>query len=192
MYDFLDCNIVLKVFSHQLTEDFVIKDPGKSPQPNLCVVSANQFADNAATQAKQVIQIEDTNYEQIFFPAFSFRWCFSYEGCLTNKGATKVLYDKMDQELFSRMQHRKKQGLFHRLFSFNALQPDQIGKESLLRSIVKQTATCWTRAIYRFPPLAKQIWKIWRSYQSEEDQNDFPVTLPKDWQKKANPRRENH
>jgi hypothetical protein len=90
----------------------------------------------------------------------------------------------MDQELFSRMQHRKKQGLFHRLFSFNALQPDQIGKESLLRSIVKQTATCWTRAIYRFPPLAKQIWKTWRPYQSEDDQNDFPVTLPKDWQKR--------
>jgi hypothetical protein len=73
--------------------------------------------------------------------------------------------------------------MYLRLSSFNGITPDQIGRESLLRNIIKQTAPCWTRIIYRFPPLAKQIWQVWRSYQPLEDQEEFPVNLPKDWQK---------
>ena len=98
MYDMLGQNIFLKVFSHQLTADFNIKETGKMPQLNLCKVSANQHADNAATQAKRVLQLLEPNCDQSHFPAFSPRWCYSFDGCLTNKGATKVLYEKTDEE----------------------------------------------------------------------------------------------
>jgi len=148
MFDILERNILLKVYSHQLTEDFVVQTPGKQPQPNLFVVSANQHADNGASQARAVITSASDNLEKIFFPAFSPRWCFSFNGCLTNKGATKVLYNKMDDELFSRLQHRRKQGMYLRLDAFNGITPDQIGNESLLRRITKQTAMCVTRLIY--------------------------------------------
>jgi len=63
----------------------------------------------------------------------------------------------MDDELFSRLQHRRKQGLYLRVAAFNGITPNQIGNESLLRRITKQTAMCVTRLIYRYPQLAKQI-----------------------------------
>ena len=59
-------------------------------------------------------------------------------------------------ELLYRQQHREKQGLFFRLLPFIGLSAEQLGDESLLRNIVKMTATCWTRALYRYPPLVAQ------------------------------------
>ena len=121
MYDNLDRIIVIKVYSHQLNADFTIKTLNKHPKPNLFVVSANQFADNAATQARLISRTLANNIDKMSYPPFSPRWCFSFEGLLTNKGATRVLHEKMDLELFLRQQIRKKQGLFNRLSSFNGL-----------------------------------------------------------------------
>jgi hypothetical protein len=53
----------------------------------------------------------------------------------------------------------------------------------MLQNIVKMTATCWTRCIYCYPPLASQTWDYWYSQLSEGLQRDLPVTLPKDWRK---------
>ncbi len=55
MYDLLGKIIVVKVFSHQLNKNFTPKDTTAPPSPNLFTVSANQHADNAATQAKHII-----------------------------------------------------------------------------------------------------------------------------------------
>jgi hypothetical protein len=140
MYDLLGRIIVVKVFSHQLNADFTIKNSGKEPKPNLFVVSANQIADNAATQAQRISIGSGSHIKTIYYPPFSPRWSFTFEGCITNKGATKILKSKIDEELFLRKQHREKQGLFHRLFYFNGLKADLIGDESLLRNIIKQTA----------------------------------------------------
>jgi hypothetical protein len=55
MYDCLGrIIIIIKVFSHQLNPDFSIKRRGESPRPNTFVVSANQIADNAVTQAHKI------------------------------------------------------------------------------------------------------------------------------------------
>jgi len=86
MYDLLDRSITIKVFSHQLNPDFSVKTPGKHPQPNLYVTSANQVADNAATQARKITATFENNIDHIYYPPFSQRWCFSFEGSLTNKG----------------------------------------------------------------------------------------------------------
>ena len=50
IYDCFGRVSVIKVYSHQLNSDFTIKTPGNQPKPNLFIVSANQFVDNAATQ----------------------------------------------------------------------------------------------------------------------------------------------
>ena len=108
MYDLLGKNTTIKVFSHQLNKDFSLNTRVRCPSPNLCIVSANQYADNAATQAHEIISEVQHDYDKIFYPAFSPRWCFSFEGCLINKGATKLLIEKIDQELDLRLQHRSK------------------------------------------------------------------------------------
>jgi hypothetical protein len=85
---------------------------GKIPQPNMFVASANQLVDNAATQARCLSMSTYTDeYNKVFYPAFSPKWCFSFEGGLANKGATKVFQEKLDMELILRQQHRPKQGL---------------------------------------------------------------------------------
>jgi len=151
----------VKVYSHQLKEDFTTKNPDMQPKPNLFVSSGNQIADNAATHAREIFNSIHDIGTQMFYPPFSPRWCFSFSGCSTNKGATKVLQEKIDTELTLRLQHRIKQGLFHRLSLFNGLKCQQIGDKSLLQNIVKYTAPCWTRCIYRYPPLVNLIWNQW-------------------------------
>jgi len=174
MYDLLGRNIVIKVFSHQLNKDFTIKTPGRLPKPNLFIASANQIADNTATIAHQISTGPLNHVTDVSYPAFSSRWCFTFEGRVTNKGATKVLQTKIDEELFLRKQHREKQGLFHRLFYFNGLRADLIGDESLLRNIMKQTAPCWTRCLYRHPPMVKQVYDQWWFEQSSEFKENNP------------------
>jgi len=80
--------------------------------------------------------------------------------------------------------HHEKQGLLYCLQTFNGLKQDKIGNETLLRNIVKLTAPCWTRCIYRYPPLANQIWNQWRSELPESRQLITPAKLPKGWQKR--------
>jgi hypothetical protein len=138
MIDKLDRVIILKVFSHQLNADFSIKNPGKNPSPNMFITSTNQFSDNAVTQARRIIQDVPNSYEQLFYPPFSPRWCFTFDGCVTNKGATKLFYEKIDDELLARLQHREKQGLFYRLLPFIGLRADQIGNESTIQNIVNK------------------------------------------------------
>ena len=96
-----------------------------------------------------------------------------------------VLQERLDYELALRQQHRGKHGLYLRLVAQSSLNADLIGDESLLRSIVKMTAVCITRCIYRYPPLANQILGRWRDVQTEKDYFDrLPISFPKDWQKR--------
>ena len=180
MYDLLGTKIIRKVFSHQLDKDFEVTLAGRSPQPNYFVASANQIVDNAVEQTYH--QLSNSNfkaeYNKICYPPFSPRWCFSFEGDLTNKGATKVFQNRLDMELIYRQQHREKQGLFFRLLPFIGLSAEQLGDESLLRNIVKMTATCWTRALYRYPPLVAQAWDCWYHHLTPEEQAEVPSTLP--------------
>jgi hypothetical protein len=101
---------------------------------------------------------------------------------LCNKGATKIFQERFDDELILWLQHRAKQGVFHRLSTFSGLKTEQIGHESLLQNILKQTAPCWTRCIYHYPPLTALIWKRWRSSLPEENMTNVPINLPKGWQ----------
>ena len=186
MYDCFGRVSIIKVYSHQLNSDFLIKTPGKQPRPNLFIVSANQVVDNAATQAIRVTKSPSNEYDCCYYPPFSPRWCFSFEGKLTTKGATTVLQDRLDYELVLRQQHREKHGLYLRLAAHSSLHPDLIGDESLLRCILKMTAVCMTRCIYRYPPLVNQIWGRWRDTQTEKDYYDqLPLSAPKDWQKRT-------
>jgi hypothetical protein len=52
MHDALGWLNIVKVYSHQLNDDFSIKEENKSPAPNMFAASANQIADNAATYAQ--------------------------------------------------------------------------------------------------------------------------------------------
>jgi len=160
MIDALEKIIIVKVFSHQLNSDFTTKQNGRRPSPNLFITSANQFVDNAAAQARELIDPLPSSFENIFYPIFFPRWCFTFVGQISSKGATKILQEKMDDELHCRLQHREKHGLLARLLPSIGLKPEQIGNESLLRTIVKLVAPCWTRCIYRYPALAKLIWRI--------------------------------
>jgi hypothetical protein len=182
MYNLLGRNITIKVYSHQLQKGYTIKTYGKQPSPNLFTVSANQSADNAAEQVKRIAPILQDRYLQIFYPPFSPRWSFSYDGCINNKGATKIFQERFDDELILRLQHRAKQGVIHRLSTFSGLKAEQIGHESLLQNNLKQTAPCWTRCIYHYPPLAGLIWIRWRSSLSEENMMNVSINLPKGWQ----------
>jgi hypothetical protein len=98
MYDCLRQTIVLKVSSHQLNDDFSPNNIRKSPCPNMFIASANQIADNAATQAQRAYEGEDDKgLLSYYYPAFSSRWTFSFEGKLANKGATRVLREKINK-----------------------------------------------------------------------------------------------
>jgi len=170
-YDFdssmLDCLgriIIVKVSSHQVNSDFTLKSPRKKLTPYAFIVSANQIADNAATQAQTIYgNLSLEAIDTCFYLPFSLRWNFSVEGCLTNKGATKVLYERMDEELSLRQKHRPKQGLNWHITPYKSLSFNQIGDESLLRNLMKMTTPCWTRCIYRYPHLVNQTWKHWRN-----------------------------
>jgi hypothetical protein len=185
MLDCLERILIVKVFSHQLNNNYSIKVQGKQPSPNIFSATANQIADNAATQAKKLFQSYDmTEVDHCAYPPFSQRWSFSFEGNLTNKGATKVLHEKLDDEMVLRQQLRDKQGLFLRMSPFNSLRAPQIGEESILRNLMKMTATCWTRSIYRYPPLANYVWSFWRhSTHNAHIIHMLPNTIPKNWKK---------
>jgi hypothetical protein len=118
MLDITEHIIIIKVYSHQLDKHYNPKIPGQIPRPNLFITSANQFADNAAAQARDIIDEVPFIFD-IFYPPFSPRWCFTIEGRVTNKGATKILYQKMDEELCVQLQHREKQGIMCRMLTFN-------------------------------------------------------------------------
>ncbi len=106
MYDCLGKIIIVKVFSHQMYSDFEVKNVEKGLSPKTFVVSANQIADNAASMAQQLYkQSVMREYDLCYYPPFPPRWSFFFEGCLTNKGAAKVLYEKIDDELILRQQH---------------------------------------------------------------------------------------
>jgi hypothetical protein len=66
---------------------------------------------------------------------------------------------------------------------FTGLYAKQIGDESLLRNIAKQTAPCWMRSIYRYPPFANQIWQYWRAKLPQEAKINTPVDISKGRQK---------
>ena len=184
MFDDLKHILVLKVYSHQLTSEFKPVQAEKMPRPNLFTSSANQIADNAATQARNILFIDDNNIEfnDLRYPPFSPRWSYSFEGQLINNGADNFLQEKMHQELFQRLQHRPKQGLFYRLISFNGLKINLLGQESLLRNIIKMSALCWSRCIYRHPPFAEAIWKHWKSNLTEHSQQTTQDRFPPKWQ----------
>lgn len=112
MYDLLGNTIIMKVFSHQLTDNFQISSPGKSPKPIVFIVSANQFVGNAATQAHLFATITPTVDQNFFYSRLSSKWCFLFEGGLTNKVAKKVFQEKLDTDNILWQQHRSKQGLF--------------------------------------------------------------------------------
>ncbi len=162
-YDLLGRVIIIKVYSHQTKTDFTKNNHTSKLCPNRFAVTTNQIADNAATQAHKLF--ERCNWMELNHcvnPPFSSRWNFTFEGQLINKGATNLFYETLDEELLSRQQHRPKQGALLPMLPFNSLNTDQIGDETLLRNILKLTAPCWTRCVYRFPPLANQIWTCWR------------------------------
>jgi hypothetical protein len=70
----------------------------------LFITSANQLADNAATHVHMIYERQFGRISATcFYPPFSPQWNFSFKGCLINKGATKVFYDKLDEELGLRM-----------------------------------------------------------------------------------------
>jgi len=130
--------------------------------------------------------------EQKFYEDFDnnelARWSFLFEGCLTNKGAAKILQEKMDEEFMLWLQHRPKQGLFLCILPFNSPSQEQIGGETILRSHMRMTTPCWMRCLYRCPPLIKQAWLYWKgSDQSYTTDNAGIIMtfLPRD--RKNNP-----
>jgi hypothetical protein len=186
MFDNLHETIVLKLYSHQLNETFQVIQHGKRPSPNLFIMSANQIADNAATQARHIIQINNEEHvECLRYPPFSPRWCFSYEGCVTSNGASNLIKEILDKELHLRLMHRPKQGLFSRMLQFIAIQMDQIGLDSLHRNILKMSAPCWTRCIYKHPQFANQIWKVWKANLLIHRQEHLTDNIPPGWQKNS-------
>jgi hypothetical protein len=70
--------------------------------------------------------------------------------------------------------------------AYNSINSDQIGEESMLRSIMKITAPCWTQCIYRYPPLANQIWVYWRNLDCNDCIRDtLSENIAKDWRKNS-------
>jgi len=111
MYDCLNNTIIMKVFSHQLDADFHPSLAGKSPKPNMFVISANQIVDNAVDQARRICgQVFQPEHDKLFYPPFSPQWNFSFQGRLTNKGATRVFHEQLELELIYRQQHRTNKG----------------------------------------------------------------------------------
>ncbi len=185
MYHCLGHVTIVKVFSHQLNTDFSIRNAGNEPAPNLFAVSANQISDNAVTHAHHFYTQAQTPFEEIvFYPPFSPTWCFSFQGKLINKGATKLLQAKIDEELLLRIQHRPKQGLFARLSTFNSLNSNQIGDDTIYRKLIKMHALCWTHSVYLDSQLAQRIWSRWRALeQNEANICHIPSRIPKKLEK---------
>jgi hypothetical protein len=174
--------IVVKVFSHQLDKDFMVKRPEKNQ------VQIYSLCQQISMQIMRLIRLENLFRTLMaamikFYPPFSPHWCFSFEAYIINKGTAKLLNDKIDDELSYRLQHWQKQGLFYRLLPNIGVRTEQIGKESLLRNIVKLIAPCWTHCSYRYAPLVNQIWRHWRAALQENARLDTPENIPKGWQK---------
>jgi len=89
----------------------------------------------------------------------------------------------MDDELCLRLKHREKQGLLCRLLQFNGIKAEFIGNESMARNIIKGTAPCPTRAIYRQPSVANLIWRQWYNTLSMSAKATTSINLPHGWQK---------
>jgi hypothetical protein len=70
--------------------------------------------------------------------------------------------------------------MYLRLAPHNSLTANQIGDETILRNIVKMTAPCWTRCLYRYPPLVNQTWHYQRFLMLDDiDDELIPDSLPK-------------
>jgi hypothetical protein len=68
------------------------------------------------------------------------------------------LKEKMDEELVLRLQH--------------------------LHNIMKMTAPCWTKSIYRYPQLVNQTWTYWKNLKNNLlIKDNFPTLLPENWKK---------
>jgi hypothetical protein len=93
-----------------------------------------------------------------------------------------LLYDRIDKELLLQQQHCPKQGALLQMALFNSLSTDEIGNETLQQNILRLTTPCWTRCIYRYPPLANQSWTCWRNLELNESIIDtLPTNLPRKW-----------
>jgi hypothetical protein len=115
MYDHYGRVTTAKVYSHQLKADFTINnDKGRHPSPNMFAASTNQVTDNAANAAQNFYDTHEhiVAYNCCYYPPFSSDWSFTDDGLINGKGATKTFYQKLDEELSLRLQHRPKQGLF--------------------------------------------------------------------------------
>jgi hypothetical protein len=67
---------------------------------------------------------------------------------------------------------------------FNSLSADQIGHDTILYNLLKMTAPCWSRCVYRYPPLANHTWTFWRNLEQNNNVRDtIPVEIPKNWKK---------
>jgi len=53
----------------------------------------------------------------------------------------------------------------------------------MLHNIIKLTAPCWSRCIYWYLSLTKQIWGHWRTIIPNELVANIPANIPKTWQR---------
>jgi len=67
------------------------------------------------------------------------------------------------------------------MLPFIAIHLDHIGEETDLRDLFKQTAPCWTRAIYTSMTLAPLVWQRYYLTLNAEDRLATHEHLPKDW-----------
>ncbi len=87
------------------------------------------------------------------YPPFSPNWCFSFEGKLVIKGATKVLYEKIDDKLIQRLRHQPKQGVLqHMVYRYPPL--------------ANHTWTYWRNL-----------------EQNKNVRDTIPIQIPKNWKK---------
>lgn len=144
---------IVHVYAHQT------KDIRKIP--NLFCSSANDIADVATHIARKINTNEDEAIldedDRIYIPAFSNRFIYTLDGRYTDKGAVEHFKIRMDEEILKRAQHRIKQGLIYRILPQCGLTMEQLSEKSTYRDVMKGTATCWTRSIYKDKELKNQI-----------------------------------
>ena len=189
MLDLIGIHIILKVFSHQLTQNFMVNSHGKHPAPNPFITSGNQYADNAAEQChklKPTLPTEAQNQpklaHEICMAPFSPRCVFTHEGYTASKSASAILKEKANRELILRLQHRRSHGLLQHLLPFIGLEFNELGEETMGRDIIRNTAPCHTRKIYTNSDLASNIYRRYYLHLSEEEKENNLTHLDSQWQ----------
>jgi hypothetical protein len=101
MVGLIGIHIILKVFSHQLTKNFMVKTHGKHPAPNPFITSGNQYACNAAEQCHKLKPTLPTEAQhqpklahEICMAPFSPRFAFKHEGYTSSKSTSTILKEK--------------------------------------------------------------------------------------------------